>query len=181
MVLAVDAAETTEVMHMDTKVKTQIEELHSLSTKRLQERFQELFGYDTRSNHRQYLFRRIAWQLQALAEGDLCERARKRALEIANDADLRIRAPKSFLDAAPERESRVRISPSDDDRLPPPGSLLTRQHHGETIVVKVLDEGFEHGGEVYRSLSAVARKVTGTNGNGYEFFKVKRLRRRARG
>ena len=181
MVLAVDAAETTEVMHMDANVKTQIEELHSLSTKQLQERFEELFGYDTRSNHRQYLFRRIAWRLQALAEGDLSERARKRALEIANDADLRIRAPKSFLDAAPEREAQARITPSDDSRLPLAGTLLTRNYQGETIVVKVLDEGFEHGGEVFGSLSAVARKVTGTNWNGYAFFGLKRSGRRSRG
>lgn len=180
MVLAVDAAETTEVMHMDVKVKLQIDELQSLSTKRLQEKFCELFGYETRSNHRQYLFRRIAWRLQALAEGDLSERARRRALEIANDADLRTRAPKQFLDSAPERESRTRVTPADDDRLPLPGTLLTRSYQGETIVVKVLDGGFEHGGEVYRSLSAVARHVTGTNWNGYAFFNVKRSARRAR-
>jgi hypothetical protein len=95
MVLAVSAAEIEQETHMDVKVRNEIEELHSLSTKRLQHRFAELFGYESRSNHRQYLFRRIAWRLQALAEGDLSERARARALEIANDADLRIRTPKN--------------------------------------------------------------------------------------
>ena len=167
---------------MDAKVKTQIGELHSLSTKRLQERFEELFRYETRSNHRQYLFRRIAWRLQALAEGDLSERARSRALEIANDADLRICAPKSVLEAAPEREQRTRIKPSEDDRLPIAGTLLTRDYQGKTVVVKVLDQGFEHRGEVYKSLSAIARHVTGTNWNGFAFFNVKRpAGRRTRG
>ena len=181
MVLAVNAAETEQEMHMDEKVRNEIEELHSLSTKRLQHRFAELFGYGSRSNHRQYLFRRIAWRLQALAEGDLSERARARALEIANDADLRIRAPKSFLDAAPEREEHIRITPSEDDRLPMPGTLLKRAYQGKTIVVKVLDDGFEHRGKVYRSLSAIARHVTGTNWSGYAFFGLKGTGRQRRG
>ena len=181
MVPAVDAAETKEVMHMDVRLRNEIKELHSLSTKQLQQRFAQLFGYESRSNHRQYLFRRIAWRLQALAEGDLSERARARALEIANDADLRIRAPKSFLDAAPEREEHIRITPSEDDRLPMPGTLLKRTYQGKTIVVKVLDDGFEHRGEVYRSLSAIARQVTGTNWNGYAFFALKSAGRKRRG
>lgn len=50
----------------------------------------EVFGEESRSNHKQLLFRRIAWRIQALAEGGLSERARRRAMEIANDADLRI-------------------------------------------------------------------------------------------
>lgn len=165
---------------MDANVKVQIEDLGSLSTKRLKQRFEELFGYRTNSNHRQYLFRRIAWRLQALAEGDLSERARNRALEIANDADLRIRAPQSFLDESPERQTKVRLRSSDDDRLPLPGTLLTRDYQGGRVVVKVLDTGFEYRGEVFRSLSAVARRVTGTNWNGYAFFNVKRSARRAR-
>ena len=62
----------------------------------LKDRYREVFGEDTRSNHKQFLFRRIAWRVQANAEGGLSERARRRALEIADDADLRIRAPKNF-------------------------------------------------------------------------------------
>ena len=63
-----------------------------------------MFGHVSRSSNKQFLFRRIAWRLQARAEGDLSERARLRALAIADDADLRIRAPKAFLNAlAPDR------------------------------------------------------------------------------
>ena len=51
-----------------------------------------MFGESSRSNHKQFLFRRIAWRMQANAYGDLSERARRRALDIANDADLRVRA-----------------------------------------------------------------------------------------
>ena len=166
---------------MDIATKKQIASLGRSTTKQLQERFRELFGYETRSNHKQYLFRRVAWRLQALAEGDLSERARKRALEIANDADLRIRAPKGFFESDPEREATGKAVPRNDDRLPLPGTLLTRDYQGKTIVVKVLENGFEHGGKAYRSLSAVARHVTGTQWNGYGFFGLKQARRRGRG
>ena len=64
----------------------------------LKEKYREVFGEASRSNHKQFLFRRIAWRIQANAYGGLSERARRRALEIANDADLRIRAPKNFLE-----------------------------------------------------------------------------------
>jgi hypothetical protein len=55
----------------------------------LRARFEELFGEESRSSNHAHLFRRIAWRLQANAEGDLSERARKRALELAEDAGLR--------------------------------------------------------------------------------------------
>jgi hypothetical protein len=56
----------------------------------------EAFQEETRSRHREHLFRCIAWRLQALAEGDLSERARTRAQQIARDADRTV-APPDFL------------------------------------------------------------------------------------
>ena len=50
-----------------------------------------------------------------------------------------------------------------DDRLPPPGSIITRKYKGGVLQVKVLDEGFEWAGEVYTSLSAVAKAVSGSH------------------
>ena len=44
-------------------------------------KYREVFGEETRSNHKQFLFRRIAWRIQANAWGGLSERARRRALE----------------------------------------------------------------------------------------------------
>jgi len=79
---------------LEPAVHKQIEELRHMTVAQLRQKYLEVLGQESRSGHRQYLFRRIAWQLQALAEGGLSERARRRALEIANDADLRIRAPK---------------------------------------------------------------------------------------
>src|SRR3954449_984046 len=81
---------------MDEALAMEIERLRKLKTKALKARYRELFGEESRSSNRTHLFRRIAWRLQARAEGDLSERARKRILELADDGELRLRAPRSF-------------------------------------------------------------------------------------
>src|ERR1022692_2093856 len=72
-----------------TKLREQIEGLRQMTVGQLKDQYRVLFGEESRSNHKQFLFRRVAWRIQANAEGGLSERARQRALEIANDADLR--------------------------------------------------------------------------------------------
>mgnify|MGYP001619400769 FL=1 len=152
---------------VDAAVKT----LARMTVTQLRQRYGEVFGEAARSFNKQHLVKRIAWRLQAMHEGDLSERARRRARELANDADLRIRPP-----AAPAETggnggtatSTFRVEA--DDRLPMAGTLLKRRYKGQTVQVRVLSQGFEFDGEVYRSLSAVARKVTGAHWNGYHFF-----------
>ena len=111
-----------------------------------------MFGEESRSNHKQFLFRRIAWRIQALAEGGLSERARRRALEIANDADLRIRAPKTKfgpdVTLDPKLSVSRKVASALDSRLPPPGTYLEREYKGRRVIVKVLVNGFEFDGEV---------------------------------
>jgi len=158
---------------MDPTVLAEIENLRQMKAGALRIKYREVFGEESRSSNRQFLFRRIAWRLQANVEGDISERARRRALEIADDADLRIRAPQGFFEAcAPSDGSRSldRAGAGRDRRLPCPGTLLTRQFDNRRIVVKVLEDGFEYQSQHYRSLSAVAREVTGTRWNGPLFF-----------
>ena len=81
---------------MDDAVRIQIESLRALKITDLRARYCDLFGEVSPSFNRAHLFRRIAWRLQAQAEGDLSERARQRAAELANDLDVRLRAPRSF-------------------------------------------------------------------------------------
>jgi hypothetical protein len=57
-------------------------------------------------------------------------------------------------------------------RLPLPGTLITRQYKGRQIQVKVVADGFEFEGEFYKSLSAVAKKITGSHWNGFKFFNL---------
>ena len=87
------------------QMQKEIDALSRMTVGQLREKYMEVFGEESRSNHKQFLFRRIAWRIQALAEGGLSERARRRALEIANDADLRIRAPRATLGALPRSVS----------------------------------------------------------------------------
>ena len=158
---------------MDPGVVASIEELRDLKVVALKKKYRELFGEDSKSSNKQYIFRRIAWRLQARVEGDLSERARRRAAEIADDADLRTRAPKGFSPQdVPASATWVtdRSRSQRDWRLPPPGALLTRRLDDRQIVVKVLAEGFEYESRQYRSLSAIAREVTGTRWNGLLFF-----------
>jgi len=138
----------------------------------LRKKYAEVFGEETQSRHKDYLLRRIVWRLQADAEGDLSERARQRAMELAQKSDVRLTAPKKDLSAPPERTRVSHFQVSQDNRLPMPGAIITRKYKGETIEVRVLPHGFECQGEIYRTLSAVAKVITGTHWNGYHFFKL---------
>ncbi len=145
--------------------------LNRMTVTQLRERYGEVFGEAARSNNKQYLVKRIAWRLQAMQEGDLSERARRRAKELANDADLRIRPPVTPPDSS--SNGGTTTSPfhvSANDRLPMPGTILKREYKGKTVQVRVLTNGFDFDGDIYRSLSAVARKITGSHWNGFLFF-----------
>lgn len=73
--------------------------LGNLTVPELKRRYAEVFGEPTRTNHKQYLVKRIVWRMQALREGGLSERARQRALELADDAEIRLSTPRAADDA----------------------------------------------------------------------------------
>ncbi len=136
-----------------------IAELETMTATELRSRYAELFGESAPTRNRQRLLRRILWRLQALAEGDLSERARRRARELADDAHLRLTAPRL-----------PRAVPKVDPRLPRPGSVITRLYKERLVEVTVTREGLLYEGRRYRSLSAVAGEVTGSHVNGFQFF-----------
>jgi hypothetical protein len=160
---------------MEMNLAKEIAALQRMTTKQLKEKYAEVFGEATNGNNRTWLFRRIAWRLQAMAEGDLSERAKERAAELARDADLRVvpPTPKTGQTAVPAGPTRTRdVHFEADTRLPPAGTIITRKYKGSVVQVKVLAEGFEYAGEVYSSLSAVAKAITGNHCNGFLFFKL---------
>jgi hypothetical protein len=152
---------------MKQAIARQIEVLRDMTIAELREAYQAAFGEPTTSRHKDFLRKRIAWRLQANEHGGLSERALRRAEELARDSDLRLVAPKGGVG----RTVVGSFKPTHDRRLPMPGAVLTREYRGRTIAVTVLDEGFEYEGAVYRSLTAVAKAVTGTHWNGYHFFR----------
>jgi hypothetical protein len=160
---------------MNATVLKQIEQLRSLTVNGLRAKYRDVFGEVSRSGNKDYLYRRIAWRHQASAEDDLSERARRRALEIANDADLRVRAPKVGIGAdAHKRTAVTAINGTRDPRLPRPGTLLTREFKGKVHVVTVLADGFEYDARQYKSLSKIATEIAGTRWNGFVLFGLDR-------
>ena len=163
---------------MDLNVGKEVAALKRMTVGELRAKYADVFGEETNARHKGWLVRRIAWRMQATAEGDLSERARQRATEMANDADLRSSAPRATRPApaatlAPaQRTKTTTLCVAGDDRLPMPGAIVTRQYKGQTLEVRVLPKGFEFEGEVYKSLSAVAKKITGAHCSGYYFFRL---------
>jgi len=159
---------------MKQEIVREVEALGHMSSPELREKYQEVFGEEPRSRHKDFLRKRIAWRIQANTEGGLSERARRRAEEIANDADLRLRAPKRTLkklDSGSVGSTAVHsFKTNHDRRLPMPGAVITRVYKGRKIMVTVLDDGFEYEGEGFRSLTAIAKAITGSHWNGYDFF-----------
>jgi hypothetical protein len=159
---------------MTPNLAAEVAALRQMTVNELRSRFAELFGEPTRASNRTWLVRRLAWRMQALAEGDLSERAKRRAAELANDADLRVTAPRTARAATPASEASAAPSAAVDSRLPRPGTVITRRYKGTMIQVQVLAESFACDGQVYPSLSAVAKAITGTHCNGYHFFRLTR-------
>src|SRR5216684_680800 len=86
---------------MHAAVLQEIDQLRGMTLTQLRERYQEVYGEPCRSRHKVHVFRRLAWRLQAVAEGGLSERAQRRALEIASDVDLKNQVPTSFVKVLP--------------------------------------------------------------------------------
>jgi len=162
---------------MAIDVKAAERTLSEMTVPHLRLRYAELFGEETRTHHKRHLVKSILWRMQVVREGDLSDRARQRARELASDADLRLGPPpkRTYTEAAsgnPGDETVVheRLEALGDERLPAPGTLLRREYKGRSVLVRVLPKGFEYDGEVYRSLSAIATRITGSHWNGYRFF-----------
>ena len=131
--------------------------LPDLSLDELRARWKGLFGNPAPvSLRRRFLAHAIAYQMQVNAYGGLSAFAKRRLQQIAvavrsGDPDVAGIA------------SRVR-----------PGTQLIRQWQDQTHTVTAINDGFEWNGRIFKSLSAIARQITGTNWNGYTFFGIKR-------
>src|SRR4051812_25284204 len=102
---------------MDPKIAIEIAEIGKKPIRDLRARYAELFGEPTFSGNRVWVVKRIAWRLQAIAEGDLSERARRRAEEIANDADIRLSPPVAIRISLPGSFSEPEQADDADGRL----------------------------------------------------------------
>jgi hypothetical protein len=151
--------------------------LQRLNVAELRLKWKELTGEDTTQRNRAYLLRRCAWELQRQHfGGELSPEAKQRLDELQQE----------FRDSPPSqwfRGSRANRAPTSsppkgprpvrDARAPKAGTVFTRTYRGTKIVVTVRgDREFEWRGEIYKSLSAVAKAITGTHCSGVAFFKA---------
>jgi hypothetical protein len=167
-----------------TDIETDLGLLRRMSIAHLQALHRELFGDESPVSNAGHLRRKLAWHLQARKHGGLPESARQHALVIARDSELRVRIGDNVARRRKgiplDRAATTAIAPDHDARLPLPGSLLMKDFKNRTIVVRVLDNGFEYDGRRFSSLSAIAHEITGTKWNGYLFFGIAKEKTLAR-
>jgi hypothetical protein len=149
-------------------------QLEKLTPSELRDHYLQLFGVEQQATCKRQLIRRISWKLQALAHGDLSERAQRRLLEICQDPELKIHLPAALVPIRRSVPRPKQLKKSFKTGTCEPGTELRREYRGKTVVVKVLTNGFEFEGQHYGSLTAVAGAATGTHWNGLVFFGVKK-------
>ena len=156
---------------MKEQIEARIAALRNKSIPELQKEFEALFdGQKASSDNKVYLVRRIAYRLQELEYGGLSQKTQNRLKELiglydpVNNKAIR---PKVSVETQARTKTRGR-----DIRLPIPGTTITKDYRGKKHQVKVLENGFEYEGKIYKHLTAVAEKITGAHWNGYYFFNL---------
>ena len=135
--------------------------LKSMSVNELKTEWQALFNAPAPNNSRAFLELRIAYRLQELTYGGP-DRETRRMLDLLADE----------VEGTLTRKGQIA-----DPRNPVVGTKLIREWDGTAHTVTVLKDGFDWGGQRYKSLSAVARAITGTRWNGYRFFGLRERKR----
>ena len=124
---------------MSDSIVAQIRAIQAMSVAELRLKWHDLYGEDTRSCNRVYLWRRLAWRVQELAYGGLSERTKARIEELSRDDDLRMRPPRGWQPPANGNDAQPGLQearrPLRDPRLPRQGATLTRRYRGHEIRV----------------------------------------------
>ena len=156
---------------MSESIAMQVQSLQKMNVTELREEWEKVFGKPTKQRHRTYLWKRLARKLQ---EEHLPKLSPEEEAKVTEYRDLiRQLPPDRWFPGKQTRKPKAKKA-SSGNRTPPPGSVVSRDYKGEDIIVKVLDDGFEYAGHVYRSLSAIAKEVTGTVWNGPAFFGLRK-------
>ena len=135
----------------------QITALYGMSIKELRERYQALFPPGSSPPpSKQFLIRRIAYKLQEDAFGGLAAPAREKLETLKTELN--------------PLKDLGRGHGGSNHQLPLPGTVITKTYKGRPVEVKILQKGFEYDGKPYKSLSRIAREVTGVHQSGFVFF-----------
>lgn len=151
---------------MGHEIAQKIEALRETSLKDLQRAYNKHFADKEPSNNRTYLWRRVAYKIQELEYGELSAKAQAKLKALMDAYD-----PVNNVVLKPE-VAKSEFLPRKDRRLPLPGTIITKEYKDTKIQVKALDKGFEYNGKIYKSLTAVAKEITGAHWNGFLFFNL---------
>jgi hypothetical protein len=139
---------------MNDNALVQVAALPEKSTAELKQLWRDLYDREPPSGNKPFLIKRLAYRIQELAYGGLSARAEAKLNVLIEEEDRRVKGLPSLRKG---------------DR-PIAGTRLIRQWQGVEHTVTVLDDGFEYQGRSYKSLSAIARAITGTRWNGPLFW-----------
>lgn len=157
------------------KTKSEIKSLCRMGINELRAKYYEVCGYNSGARNKDFLVRKIAWKLQSIETSkDIKPETREKAYSIADFSRLKLdKARKSPVElAVGEDFAKRKLELGRDPRLPMAGAMLSKTFRGKRHIVKVLDRGFEYENENFRTLSSVAKKIAGTNWNGFKFFNL---------
>ena len=146
---------------MTDTVLARIAALKLMPIPQLKQQWRDLFETEPPPYNRRFLEHRLAYRIQELAYGGLSPATLKRLRELAED-----------LDGGDAVRRRQRVG----KERPIAGTRLIREYQGIEHCVTVRDDDFEYQGRPFKSLSAIARDITGTRWNGLLFFGIKNRR-----
>ena len=146
---------------MTDQILARLTALKTTPTPRLKEQWRQLFDSEPPAFNRRYLESRLAYRIQELAYGGLKPETVRRLEKLGEELD----------------GGRVNIRKRPANDRPVSGTRLIRDYQGVEHCVTVRDNDFEYQGRPYKSLSAIARAITGTQWNGVIFFGLKSGRR----
>jgi len=134
---------------MSNNVLKEIAALPALDRNDLKKMWRDLFDTSPGKYTKDFMIRKIAWRMQEITYGGLSETTKTKIKK---------------LQKTPKTTAKRKRG------LPPAGTMLSREHGGQEHRVMILDHGFEYRGCKYKSLTEVARKITGTQWSGPRFF-----------
>lgn len=152
-------------------VEKELSKMEAMSVSELRELYESVFGEITTSRHKKCLIKRIIWRMQANLFGGLSDETKQKALDVADEADLRTYAPKPKASQGGNFTKTKKLVLGKTEIAY--GTTLRRIYQGREIIVRIEESGIWYNGENYNSLSSVAREVTGTRWNGKIFFGLK--------
>ncbi len=154
---------------MRKTVTVEIMELREMNVPELVARYETIYGKPPRIKNREWLWKRISWKIQEERFGGLSQVAKCRLEELISEIDLPL--------GQDGRTIAGKLRQPGKPSEPAVGTTLVREWHGKQIRVPVLENGFEWDGTVYKSLSAVAKAITGAHWNGRLFFGLVKRKR----